>query len=159
MDATFWATVALFIFLALVVYLGVPRMIGKALDQRAQRIGNEIEEARKLREEAQQLLADYERKRKEAEQEAAEIVAAAEREAAMLVEEARARTEDFVARRTSLAEEKIARAEREAVAEVRANAVDLAVEAARRLLSDRMDGKLAGDLFKNALVEVKDKLH
>ena len=75
-DATFWALVALIIFLAVVVYLKVPGMIGKSLDDRAEKIRNELEEARKLREEAQALLAEYQKKRKEAEKEAGDIVEA-----------------------------------------------------------------------------------
>ena len=118
--ATFWALVALVIFLGVVVYIKVPGMIAKALDARADKIRNELDEARRLREEAQQLLAEYQQKRKEAEKEAADIVAAAKREADMLVGEAHKKTEDYVARRTALAEQKIAQAERDAVNEVRA---------------------------------------
>lgn len=159
MDATFWATVALFIFLAVVVYFKVPGMVTRSLDERADRIRNELEEARRLREEAQQLLAEYQRKRKDAEKEAGDIVAAAEREAGQLVEEARKRTEDYVARRTVLAEQKIAQAERDAVNEVRSSAVDIAVEAARKLLAGKVDGKVAGDLFQASLGEVRNKLN
>jgi F-type H+-transporting ATPase subunit b len=159
MDATFWALIALIIFLGIVVYMKVPGMIGKSLDERASRIRDELDEARRLREEAQQLLAEYQRKRKEAEQEAAEIVAAAKREAGQLVEEARERTEEYVARRTGLAEQKIAQAEREAVNEVRASAVDLAVEAARTLIADKLDAKTGADLFKASLQQVKSRLN
>jgi F-type H+-transporting ATPase subunit b len=82
MDATFWALVGLLIFIGIIVYVKVPGMIGGALDKRADQIRNELEEAKKLREEAQQLLAEYQRKRKEAESEAESILSAAEREAA-----------------------------------------------------------------------------
>ena len=159
MDATFWATVALFLFLALIAYLGVPRMIGKALDARADTIRNELEEARRLREEAQQLLADYEKKRKEAEKEASDIVAAARHEAEILVADAKQKTEEYVARRTALAEQKIGQAENDAVAEVRSRAVDIAVEAAGRLLSDKIDAKANTALFKAALDDVKTRLN
>lgn len=159
MDATFWALVALLIFLGIVVYVKVPGMIARSLDARAERIRHELDEARRLREEAQQLLAEYQRKRKEAEKEAADIVAAAKREADMLAEEARQRTEEYVARRTTLAENKIAQAEQDAVNEVRARAVDIAVEAAGRLLADRVDAKVGGELFKAALKDVRGKLH
>ena len=159
MDATFWATVALFIFLGIVIYLGVPGMIGKALDARAERIRNDLDEARRLREEAQQLLAEYQRKRKEAEQEAGDIVAAARREAEALVAEAKQKTEDYVARRTALAEQKIAQAERDAVTEVRGSAVDIAVEAASRLLADKVDARADAALFKSALDEIKARLN
>lgn len=159
MDATFWAFVALVIFTAIVFYMKVPGMISKALDDRADRIRNELEEARRLREEAQQLLAEYQRKRKEAEKEAADIVDAAKREASQLVSEAQQKTEDYVARRAALAEQKIGQAEREAVNEVRASAVDIAIEAARALLAGRVDAKAGAELFKASLQDVKAKLN
>ena len=86
-------------------------------------------------------------------------MAAAKREADMLLEEAHAKTEDYVARRTAIAEQKIAQAEREAVNEVRASAVDIAVEAARKLLADKVDAKTGAELFKSSLQEVKSKLN
>jgi F-type H+-transporting ATPase subunit b len=159
LDATFYALVGLVIFLALVVYLKVPGVVGKALDARADRIRDELEEARRLREEAQSLLAEYQRKRKEAEKEATEIVAIAQREAHGMLEEAKKKTEEYVARRNRLAEEKIAQAEIEAVNEVRASAVDIAVAAASRILADKVDAKTAADLFKSSLTEVKSRLH
>ena len=157
--ATVWATIALAIFIALCIYLKVPGMVSGALDKRAERIRNELEEARRLREEAQALLAEYQKKRKEAEQEAAEIVEIAKREAVALAEEAKRKTEDYVARRTSMAEQKIAQAERDAVSEVRARAVDLAVEAARKVLGDKTDSKADADLFKKSVEEVKARLN
>ena len=108
-DATFFAFVGLVIFLALIVYLKVPGMVAKSLDARADQIRNDLSEAKRLREEAQQLLAEYQRKRKEAEADAAKIVAAAEREAEMIAAEAKQKTEEFVARRNALSEQKIKR--------------------------------------------------
>jgi len=157
--ATLWAAIALFIFLGAVIYLKVPGMLAKSLDARAAKISSELEEARRLREEAQQLLGQYQQKRKEAEKEAADIVAAAKREAELLASEAAKKTEDYVARRTALAEQKIGQAEREAVSEVRASAVDIAVEAARALLAAKVDVKAGADLFKSALDDVKAKLN
>lgn len=159
MDATFWALVALIIFLGIIVYAKVPGMLTKSLDDRADRIRNELEEARKLREEAQQLLAEYQRKRKEAEKEAAEIVSIAQREADAILVEAKQKTEDYVTRRTAMAEQKIAQAERDAVNEVRASAVDLAVEAARSVLGAKATGKTADNLFASSLSALKDKLN
>ncbi|MGN6537519.1 MAG: F0F1 ATP synthase subunit B [Mesorhizobium sp.] len=163
MDATAWASVwvlvGLAIFVAICLYIKVPAMVNKALDTRADRIRGELDEARRLREEAQALLADYQKKRKDAEQEAAAIVEAARHEASVLAEEAHKRTEDYVARRTALAEQKIGQAEREAIAEVRSSAVDLAVEAARKVLGDKVDAKVGADLFKASLAEVKSKLN
>lgn len=159
MDATFWALIALVIFLALMVYLKVPGVVGKSLDGRAERIRDELEEARRLREEAQSLLAEYQRKRKEAEKEAGEIVAAAQREAHAIIEETKQKTEEYVARRNKLAEQKIAQAETEAVNDVRASAVDIAVAAAGRILKDKVNAKTSADLFKSSLGEVKTRLN
>lgn len=159
MDATFWAFVALVIFLAIVVYLKVPGTLGAALDKRATKIASDLEDARRLREEAQQLLAEYQRKRKEAEQEAASIIEAAKSEAGQLVAEARQKSEEFVTRRSAMAEQKIAQAEREAVNEVRAAAVDIATEAARKLLELKVDAKAGADLFKSSLSDLKAKLN
>ena len=159
MDNTFWAFIALLIFIGVVVYFKVPGMISKALDERANRIRNELEEARRLREEAQQLLAEFQQKRKEAEKDAADIVASAKREADMLLEDAHRKTEEYVVRRTAIAEQKIAQAEQEAVNEVRATAVDIAVEAARKLLAEKVDAKTGAELFKSSLQEVKSKLN
>ena len=159
MDATFWATVALVIFIALVLYLKVPGMLSKLLDERADRIRAELEDARKLREEAQQLLAGYQHKRKEAKKRAAEIVELAKREADLLAEETHKKTEEYVARRTALAEQKIGQAEREAVNEVRANAIDLAVEAVCQIFAGQFDAKTNANLFKGSIQEVKAKLN
>ncbi|SOE17727.1 F-type H+-transporting ATPase subunit b [Hoeflea halophila] len=159
MDATFWAFIGLIIFLGIIAYVKVPAMIAGSLDKRADQIRNELEEAKKLREEAQQLLAEYQRKRKEAESEAENILTAAEKEAAVLREEAKARTEDYVSRRTAMAEQKIRQAEADAINEVRASAVDLAIAAAERLIGDKVDSKASGELFKSSLGELKTRLN
>ncbi|MCG6113797.1 MAG: F0F1 ATP synthase subunit B [Mesorhizobium sp.] len=159
MDSTDWAAVALVLFLALLAYMKVPGYVSRALDDRAQRIRNELDEARKLREEAQQLLAEFQRKRKEAEQEAEEIVAAATREAESIVTDARQKTEEFVVRRNAVAEQKIAQAERDAVNQVRSSAVDIAVAAAERILTDKVDAKMSAELFKKSMGDVKAGLN
>ena len=159
MDATFWALVGLIIFLGILIYIKVPGTMASALDKRADQIRNELEQAKKLREEAQQLLAEYQRKRKEAEAEAADLVSAAEREAAALRAEAKAKTEDYVTRRTAMAEQKIRQAESDAINEVRASAVDLAIAAAERLIADKVDSKTSGDLFKASLSDMKTRLN
>lgn len=159
MDATFWALVALIIFLAILAYYGVPAMLAGSLDKRAEKIRNELDEARRMREEAQQLLAEYQRKRKDAEEEASDIVASAEREAQSIVREAKEKTEDYVARRTALAEEKIAKAEADAVNEVRASAVNLAVAAAERIIAEKADAATQNSLFTKSLGEVKQRLN
>jgi len=157
--ATFWATVGLVLFLALVVYLKVPGMMAKALDERASKITNELAEAKRLREEAQALLVEYQRKRKDAETEAAQIVAAAEREAEMLTTEAKQKTDEFVARRTALSEQKIAQAESDAITAVRSAAVDLAVAAAESVIAAKSDAAVQGKLFSQAISDVKARLN
>lgn len=159
MDATFWALVGLVIFLGIVVYLKVPGMVAKSLDERAAKISKELDEARTLREEAQALLAEYHRKRKEAEKEASDIVAAAGREANAIVEDAKQKTEEYVARRNKLAEQKIASAEAEAIKEVRTAAVELAVAAATRVVADKVDAKASATFFKDSLEQVKSRLN
>lgn len=159
MDASFFALVALVLFFVLLAYLKVPGMMGKALDERADKIRDELAEAKRLREEAQHLLAEYQRKRKEAEAEAAAIVAAAEREAAALTAEAKQKTEEFVARRNALSEQKIKQAETEAVNAVRAAAVDLAIAAAEKVLAKKSDEAVQQSLLKASIGEVKSRLN
>ncbi|PZM07763.1 F0F1 ATP synthase subunit B [Rhizobium tubonense] len=159
LDQTFFAFVGLLLFLALVVYLKVPGMMAKSLDDRADQIRNELAEAKRLREEAQHLLAEYQRKRKEAEAEAAHIVATAGREAEMLTAEAKAKTEEFVANRTAVSEQKIKLAETDAIKAVRSAAVDLAIAAAETVLAKKATAKVQSDLFKTAVGDVKSRLN
>ncbi|MCO5134186.1 MAG: F0F1 ATP synthase subunit B [Phyllobacteriaceae bacterium] len=159
MDATFWALIALIIFLGIVAYMKVPGMLTKNLDERADKIRNDLEEARRLREEAQELLAEYQRKRKEAEQEASDIIAAAERDAELMAKEAEEKTADFVARRTAMAEQKIAQAQAQAVADVRASAVEIAIAAAGKIVEGKVSGATADKLIKDSIAEVKARLN
>ena len=159
LDATFFALVGLILFFVLLAYLKVPGMVAKSLDQRAENIRSELAEAKRLREEAQQLLAEYQRKRKEAEAEAEQIVAAAEREAAMLTEEARQKTEEFVARRNALSEQKIRQAEADAISAVRSAAVDLAVAAAEKVIAKKADAGTQEALFKDSVDKVQTRLN
>lgn len=159
LDETFFAFLSLVIFLGIVVYLKVPGMMAKSLDDRADQIRNELAEAKRLREEAQHLLAEYQRKRKEAEADAANIVAAAEREAEMLTTEARKKTEEFVANRTALSEQKIKQAEADAMKAVRSAAVDLAIAAAASVLASKTGGSVQSGLFNDAVNEVKTRLN
>lgn len=158
-DATFYAFVGLLLFLALIAYLKVPGMMAKGLDARAEKIQNELAEAKRLREEAQHLLAEYQRKRKDAEAEAASIVAAAEREASALTADAKQKTEEYVTRRTALSEQKIKQAEADAINAVRAAAVDLAVAAAEKVIAAKADAGTGNALFNNAISEVKTRLN
>ncbi|MFY8153073.1 MAG: ATP F0F1 synthase subunit B, partial [Hyphomicrobiales bacterium] len=138
---TVWVGVAFVIFFAILAYFGVPKAIVAALDARGEKVAQELAEARRLRLEAEKLLAEYEAKRKAAETEAASIVAAANEEAKRLAAEAETKLNDFVARRTKSAEEKIALAESQAEAEVRAAAAEAATKAAELLIRSQVGGK------------------
>jgi len=158
-DATFFALVGLVIFLGILIYIKVPGMMAKSLDERAANIRSDLDEAKKLREEAQALLAEYQKKRKQAEADAASIVASAEREAAALTEEARQKTEEFVARRNAVSEQKIKQAEADAVSAVRAAAVDLAIAAAESVIARKADAATQEALFRDAVGTVQTRLN
>ena len=157
-DATFWVAIAFVVFIALVgkrVYL----MITAGLDKRADAIRNELDEAVRLREEAQALLAGYQRKQRDAVGEAEEILEHAKVEAAHLAEQAEKDLEAALERRIKLAEEKIARAEAQAVAEVRDLAVDVAIQAAHQLIADNLDETKTTTLVDEAIADLDKKLH
>lgn len=155
----FWVAVSFLVFVGILVKMGVPGMIGTALDDRATGIRNEIDQARRLREEAQDLLAEYQQKRKQAEDEAKAIIEQARKEAdAMKAESARALKESLD-RRSRLAEEKIARAEAQALGEVRAAAVEAAVTAAENVLKGRVQGDVGKGLVDDAIRDLKGKLN
>ena len=155
----FWVAVAFVILMAVFVWLGVHRTVLTALDHRAQRIKAEIDDARRLKDEAAKLLADYQARRASAEREAQEIVTNARAEAERVAAEAKTRMEDFVARRTKTAENKIALAEAQALADVRAAAAEAAVAAASTVLSQSVKGSVADDLLAKGIAEVKAKLN
>jgi F-type H+-transporting ATPase subunit b len=157
-DAAFWATIALLVFVGVVLYLKVPAMIGKALDGRIAAIEKELAEAERLRQEAKFLLEEYEAKRQAAATEAESIVAAAREEAFRMTAEAKTSLEALIVRRTKAVEDKIAQAESQAVAEVRSRSADVAVEAARVLLTRQMSSKGDG-LVDNAIKDVGSKLN
>lgn len=163
MNATDWATliafISLVIFLGILVYLKVPGMVAKALDERAKSIEDQLAEAARLREEAQALLTEYQRKRKEAEAEAEHIVAVAKREASLLAEDAKRKTEEYVARRNQLSETKIKQAESDAISAVRSAAVDLAVAAAQKLAAEKSTGATGDALFQDAVNEVRNRMN
>ncbi|HMJ43800.1 MAG TPA: ATP F0F1 synthase subunit B [Pseudolabrys sp.] len=158
-DAEFWVAVAFVLFVAGMGYLGVHKMMAKSLDERADKIKAELDEARKLKDEAAQLLAEYQRKRQQAEVEAQDIIAGAKAEADRLAIEAKAKIEEFVARRTKMAETKIAQAEAQATADVRAAAADAAVAAAEKILTQETKGQLAGELIAKGIDDVRKKLN
>lgn len=156
---TFWVGVAFFIFIGILAYFGVPKAIVAALDSRGEKVAQELAEARRLRVEAEKLLAEYEAKRKAAESEAASIIAAANDEAKRLAADAEAKLNDFVTRRTKSAEDKIALAESQAEAEVRAAAAEAATKAAELIIRAQVGGKTGDAMFAAGLSEVKAKLN
>ncbi len=154
-----WVAIAFIILMGLFAWLGVHRTVLTALDHRAQRIKAELDDAKRLKDEAAKLLADYQARRASAEREAQEIVTNARAEAERIAAEARARMEDFVARRTKTAENKIALAEAQALADVRAAAAEAAVAAASTVLSQSVKGSVADGLVAKGIAEVKAKLN
>ena len=158
-EPEFWVAVAFVILMGVFIYVGVPKTVLKALDHRADRIKAELDDARRLKDEAAKVLADYKARRASAEKEAAEIVSSAKAEAERIAAEAKTKMEDFVARRTKTAESKIALAEAQALADVRAAAADAAVAAASTILSQSVKGPLADDLLAKGIAEVRAKLN
>jgi F-type H+-transporting ATPase subunit b len=158
-EAEFWVAVSFIIFVGTLVYLGVHRQLVKSIDGRRERITAELDEARRLRSEAEALLATYQRKQHEAEQEAQAIIAGAEAEAKRLATEAEAKLEEFIARHTKMAEGKIAQAEAQALADVRSAAAEAAAAAAEMILSHTVKDKVADDLIAKGIADVKGKLN
>jgi F-type H+-transporting ATPase subunit b len=154
-----WVAIAFVILMVVFAYLGIHRTVLKALDNRSERIKAELDDARRLKEEAAKLLAEYKAKRSTAEREAEEIVASARADAERIAAEAKTKMEDFVARRTKTAENKIALAEAQALADVRAAAADAAVTAASSILSQSVKGPVADDLLAKGIAEVRSKLN
>src|ERR1700757_1336235 len=158
-DPETWVAIAFVILVGLFGYLGVHRTVLKALDNRSARIKAELDDARRLKDEAAKVLAEYRARRASAEKEAADIIASARTEAERIAAEAKTKMEDFVARRTKTAESKIALAEAQAVADVRAAAADAAVTAATTLLSQSVKGQGADALLAKGIAEVRQKLN
>jgi F-type H+-transporting ATPase subunit b len=156
--AEFWVAIGLALFLFFVGRRAY-RLLVVALDDRAEKIRNRIDDASRLAEEAQALLATYERKQRDAAEEAESILASARKEAARFSAEAKQDLERTLKRREVQALERIAQAEQAAVAEVRGRAVDVAIEATRRLLADRLTTDQANALVDQAIQELPKKLH
>ncbi len=158
-DPELWVFVSFVLFVALLVYYKIPNKTAKALDDRAGKIRAELEEARRLREEAQTILADYQRKQRDAEKEVEDIIAMARREAQFYAEESHKVLDEFLQRRVKLAEEKIARAEVQAVQDIRSKSVDVAVAATEMLIARELKGTSAEDLVDKSIRDVSAKLN
>lgn len=156
-DHHFWVLVSMAIF-AVLVWKPASRAIAGALDQRAARISGELDEARKLREEAEQLLADYQRQEREAVTQAEAIIAHAREEAERIAAQAAGDLEQSLARRQRLAEERIAQAESRALDEIRSVAVDTAIAAARDVIAAEFDERRGGALLDDAIAALPQRL-
>jgi F-type H+-transporting ATPase subunit b len=158
-DATFFAFVALVIFLGIAAYAGAFRAMGSGLDGRAQRIKKELDDAARLRKDAEALLAEYRQKRIDAEKEAAAIVAAAKADAEEYAAETRRKLSESLERRTRQAEQKIAQAEAAAIKDVRNAAAELAIAAAQSLVADAAKGAKGAELIASSIAAVKNRLN
>lgn len=158
-DTSFWVLIAFAIVIGVFVRAGIHKSIAGGLDKRAQNIADEINEARKMREEAQELLAAYQRQQRDAEEEAAAIIEQAKVDAQRLAAEAHEKIDEQMKRRAKAAEEKIARAEAQALSEVRANTAELAVEAARKIIKERMDQGAQTAFVDRAIADLRNKLN
>ena len=159
LDATFYALVALVLFLGILLYMGVPKKISTALDDRSAQIAKDLDDAKRLREEAQSLLNEYKQKRVDAEKEAAGIVEQAKRESEALAVETKAKLADMLTRRTKQAEQKIAQAQAAAVKDVRNLATDNAVAAATKLIAEATSGAKGAALIAESIAAVKSRLN
>jgi F-type H+-transporting ATPase subunit b len=158
-DPEFWVAAGFVMVLAIFLYLKVPAMLAKLLDARSAAIAKELDEARRLREEAAAVLASYVQKAAQAENEVAAIVADARAETERLAKETRAQLRLQIERRTQMAKDKIEQAEAAALTEIRALAADTAVAAAEKLIAARLDEKRSATLVEESIKELPDKLN
>ena len=155
----FWVAVSFFLFVGGLIYLGVHKKVAAVLDARAAAIAKELDEAKRLREEAEKVLADYRRKQGDAVKETQAIISLAAKEAELLAAETRRSMKESFERRTKLAEDKIARAEAEALREVRAAAADAAIAAARSVIAEKLTPEAADKLVKQGIDALKGRLN
>lgn len=158
-NTNFIVTIAFLLFVAVLVYLKVPGLLGGMLDKRAEGIRAELDEAKSLREEAQTILADYERKAREVQEQSARIVEQAKAEAKAAGEQAKEDLKSSMARRLAAAEDQIGSAQDKAVKEVRDEAVNVAVTAARAIIAKQMTAAQGNALVDDAIKTVEAKLH
>ena len=156
-DPEFWVLLAVVVF-AIVVWKPVRRAVVGTLDERAMRIRGELEEARKLRDEAEQLLADYRQKEREAEADAQAIIAHARDEAERIAAQSARDLQQSLERRQRLAEERIAQAEAKALDEIRAAAVDVAIAAAREVIVSQLDERRGAAMLDAAIAALPQRL-
>ncbi len=150
-DPTLYVIIAVLLFFVMLAYFGIHKKIATALDARSAKIKDELDEARRLREEAQALLASYQRKQKEAEAQAEDIVKQARHDAEIMAANARKDLADRLERRAAMAETKIANAEKQALADVRARAADIALDAAQDMLKSGLTAAEKTKLVKSGI--------
>ncbi len=158
-NTNFVVLLAFLLFVSFLAFMGVPKLLGGQLDKRAEGIKSELDEARALREEAQTVLASYERKQKEVVEQAERIVAHAKEEAATAAELAKDELKASIARRLAAAQDQIASAEAAAIKEVRDTAAQVAVGAARDIIAKQMTATEGNKLIEAAIKDVEAKLH
>lgn len=158
-DTNIVVLIAFLLFVGLLAYVGVHRILFKMLDERAAKIRAELDEARRLREEAQSLLASYERRQREIEDQAAAIISRAHKDAEEMGEQAKADIETSVARRLKAAEEQIGLAERGAIREVRDRAIEVAIAAASDVLGKKLSDEKGATMIDSAIDTVGKRLN
>lgn len=158
-NTNFIVLLAFILFIAVLIYFRVPGLVGGLLDRRAEGIQAELDEARALREEAQTILASYERKQKEVSEKAAHIVEHAKRESAEAAEAAKQDLKASIARRIAAAEDQIKSAQAAAVKEVRDTAISVSVGAAKDLIAKNMTATEGNKLIEDSIKDVEGKLH
>jgi F-type H+-transporting ATPase subunit b len=154
-----WVAAGLFLFFGICVLVGVPKLVAGQLDAKAAKIQSELDEAARLRAEAEALLAQIRTEKAEAEAQATEMLAAAEADARLMEVEAKAKLEETLARRQALAERRIAQAEAQATAEVKTAAADLAARAAEQILAARLAGQKSDPLLDAAIAQIGSRLN
>jgi F-type H+-transporting ATPase subunit b len=155
----FWVAVSFFLFVGGLIYLGVHKKVAAVLDARAAAIAKELDEAKRLREEAEKVLADYRRKQGDAVKETQAIISLAAKEAELLAAETRRSMKESFERRMKLAEDKLARAAAEALREVRAAAADAAIAAARSVIAEKLTPEAADKLVRQGIDALKGRLN
>jgi len=158
LDSKFWVLIPVILFLSFVIYKGALRALGNSLDARSEAIRNELDEARRLREEAQALLASYHRKQKEAEAQAEEIIKQARSDAENMAIQARKDLTDRLDRRAAQAEAKIANAEAQAMGEVKSKAAEMALNTAETLLRTKLTAADKSKLIQEGIKQMGSTL-
>jgi F-type H+-transporting ATPase subunit b len=158
-DPETWVAISFLLFAGLLLYFKVPGKVARTLDARSSAIAKELEEARRLRQEAEAILADYKRRTENAQAEAQAILSQAESDAAAYAKDARTAFDELITRRLNLAEQKIKLEEEKARKQIRAQAAELAVAAAEQLIEQKVSGKIAENMITASLDRIKKRLH